>query len=87
MENSERDGNTRPPYLPPEKSVCFCKEATVRIGYRTKDWFKIEKEVFQGYVFSPCLFNVYAEYITGNAGLDEAQAGIKIARRNTNNLR
>ena len=50
-------------------------------------WFKIEKEVFQGYVFSPCLFNVYAEYITGNAGLDEAQAGIKITGRNISNLR
>ena len=50
-------------------------------------WFKIEEEVFQGCVLSPCLFNVYAEYIMGNAGLDEAQAGIKITGRNINNLR
>ena len=87
MENSERDGNTRPPYLPPEKSVCFCKEATVRTGYGTKDWFKIEKGVCLGCILSPCLFNLYAEYIMQNARLDEAQAGIKIARRNINNLK
>ena len=87
MENSERDGNTRPPYLPPEKSVYFCKEATVRTGYGTKDWFKIEKGVCQGCILSPCLFNLYAEYIVRNARLDEAQAGIKIVGRNINNLR
>ena len=51
------------------------------------DWFKIGKEVCQGCILSPCLFNLYAEYIRKNAGLDEAQAGIKIARRNINNLR
>ena len=51
------------------------------------DWFKIEKGVLQGYILSPCLFNFYAEYIMRNAELDEAQAGIKIARRNINNLR
>ena len=87
VENSERDGNTRPPYLPPEKPVCFCKEATVRTGYGTKDWFKIGEGVCQGCILSPCSFNLYAEYIMRNARLDEAQAGIKISRRNINNLR
>ena len=62
------------------------QEATVRTGNRTTDWFQIRKGVHQGYILSPCLFNLYAEYITRNAGLDEAQAGIKIARRNINNL-
>ena len=61
--------------------------ATVRTGHRTADWFKIEKGVWQGCILSPCLFNFYAEHIIWNAGLDEAQAGIKIARRNINNLR
>ena len=63
------------------------QEATVRTGHGTMHWFKIEKEVRQGCVLSPCSFNVYAEYIMGNAGLDEAQAGIKIDSRNINNLR
>ena len=63
------------------------QEATVRTGHGTTDWFQIEKVVHQGYMLSPCLFNLYAEYIMRNAGLDEAQAGIKIARRNINNLR
>ena len=63
------------------------QEATVRTGHRTIDWFQIRKGVHQGCIFSPCLFNLYAEYIMGNTGLDEAQAGIKIARRNINNLR
>ena len=63
------------------------KEATVRTGHGTTDWFQIGKEVSQGCILSPCLFNLYAEYIMRNAGLDEAQAGIKIARRNINNLR
>ena len=58
------------------------QEAPVRTGHRTKDWFPIGKEVHQGCILSPCLFNVYAEYIMRNAGLDEPQAGIKIARRN-----
>ena len=62
-------------------------EATVRRGHGTTDWFQIEKGVAQGYILSPCLFNLHAEYIMQNAGLDEAQAGIKIAGRNTNNLR
>ena len=63
------------------------QEATVRTGHRTTDWFQIRKGVHQGFIFSPCLFNLYAEYIMWNAGLDEAQAGIKLARRNINNLR
>ena len=62
------------------------QEATVRTGHGTMDWFKIGN-IHQGCILSPCLFNLYAEYITQNAGLDEAQAGIKIARRNINNLR
>ena len=62
------------------------QEATVRTGDGTTDWFQIGKEVRQGCILSPCLFNLYAEYIMGNAGLEEAQAGIKIARRNINNL-
>ena len=63
------------------------QEATVRTGHGTIDWFQIEKGVLQGCILSPCLFNLYAEYIMRNAGLDEAQAGIKNARRNINNLR
>ena len=63
------------------------QEATVRTRQGTLDCFKIDKGVCQGYLLSPCIFNLYAEYITGNAGLDEAQAGIKIAGRNINNLR
>ena len=62
------------------------QEATVRIGHGT-DWFQIGKAVRQGYILSPCLFNLYAEYIMRNTGLEEAQAGIKIAGRNINNLR
>ena len=62
-------------------------EATVRSGHGTKDWFQIGKGVCQGCILSPCLFNFYAEYIMRNAGLEEAQAGITIARRNNNNLR
>ena len=63
------------------------QEATVRTGHGTTDWFQIRKGVRQGCILSPCLFNLYAEYITRNAGLDEAQAGIKITGRNINNLR
>uniref|UniRef100_A0A8B9WS07 Reverse transcriptase domain-containing protein n=1 Tax=Bos mutus grunniens TaxID=30521 RepID=A0A8B9WS07_BOSMU len=63
------------------------QEATVRTGHGTTDWFQIGKGVPQGYILSPCLFNLYAEYIMRNAGLEETQAGIKIARRSINNLR
>ena len=63
------------------------QEATVRTGHGTTDWFQIGKRVCQGCISSPCLFNLYAEYIMRNIGLEEAQAGIKIARRNINNLR
>ena len=63
------------------------QEATVRTGHGTIDWFQIGKRVCQGCIFSPCLFNLYAEYIMRNAGLEEAQAGIQIAGRNINNLR
>ena len=63
------------------------QEATVRTGHGTTDWFQTGKEVRQGCILSPCLFNLYAEYINGNTGLDEAQAGIKIAGRNINNLK
>ena len=63
------------------------QEATVRTGHGTTDWFQIGKEVCQGCILSPCLFNFYAEYIMRNTWMDEAQAGIKTARRNINNLR
>ena len=63
------------------------QEETVRTGHGTTDWFQIGKGVCQGYILSPCLFNLYAEYIMRNAGLDEAQTGIKIAGGNVNNLR
>ena len=85
MENSERDGNTRPPNLTLEKPIC--RSGTVRTGHGTTDWFQIGKGVRQGCILSPCLFNLYAEYIMRNAGLEEAQAGIKIAGRNIINLR
>ena len=81
MENSERDGNTRP------SDLYAGQEATVRTGHGTTDWFQIGKVVHQGCMLSPCLFNLYAEFIMRNAGLEETQAGIKIARRNINNLR
>ena len=63
------------------------QEATFRTGHGTTDWFQIGKGVHQGFILSPCLFNLYAEYIMRNAGLDEVQAEIKIASRNINNLR
>ena len=69
------------------RNLYAVQEAIVRTGYGTTDWFPIGKGVCQGCILSPCLFNLYAEYITENAGLDETQAGIKIARRNINNLR
>ena len=86
MENSETDGNTRPPDLPLEKPYAG-QEATVRTGHGKTDWFQIGKGVHQVCILSPCLFNLYAEYIMRSAGLDEAQVGIKIAGRNINNLR
>ena len=66
---------------------CIGQEVTVRTGHGTTDWFQIGKGVRQGCILSPCLFNLYAEYIMRNAGLEETQAGIKIAGRNINNLR
>ena len=78
-------GITRPPDLPLEKPAG--QEATVRTGHETTDWFQIGKGVRQGCMLSPCLFNFYAEYLNGNIGLEEAQIGIKIARRNINHLR
>ena len=69
------------------KNLYADQEATVRTKHGTKDWFQIGKGVSQGCILSPCLFNLYAEYIMRNAGLEEAQAGIKIAQRNINNLR
>ena len=86
MENSEGDGSTGPPDLPLEKFVC-------RSGSNSENWtwnnrlVPNGKGVRQGCVLSPCLFNLYAEYIMRNAGLEDAQAGVKIARRNINNLR
>ena len=77
----------------PDHLICLVRnpyagqEATVRTGHGKTDWFQIRKGVHQGYILSPCLFNLYEKYIMRNAGLDEAQAGIKIARKNTNNLR
>ena len=77
----------------PDHLTCFLRnlytgqEATVRTGHGTTDWFQNGKGVHQGCILSPCLFNSYAEYIMRNAGLDEAQAGIKIAGRNINDLR
>ena len=78
---------------PPNRRNCLLRnlysgqEATVKTGRGTTDWFQIGKGVHQGCILSPCLLNFYAEYIMRNAGLEEAQAGIKIARRNINNLR
>ena len=86
MENSERDRNTRP-LTCLLRNLYADQEATVRTGHGTTDWFQIGKGVLQGCVLPPCLFNFYAEYIMKNAGLEEAQAGIKIAGRNINNLR
>ena len=86
MENSERDGKI------PDHLTCFLRnlyagqEATVRTGHGKTDWFQIGKGVHQGCILSPCLLNLYAEYIMRNAGLAEAQAGIKIAGRNINTL-
>ena len=86
MENSSRDGNTD--HLTcPLRNLYAGQEATVRTGHGTTDWFQIGKQGRQGCILSPCLLNFYAEYIMRNTGLEETQAGIKIARRNINNLR
>ena len=86
MENSEEMGI--PDHLTHLlRNLYAGQEATVRTGHGTTDWFQIGKGVYQGCILSPYLFNLYAEYIMRNAGLEEAQAGIKIAGRNTNNLR
>ena len=69
------------------RNLCAGQEATVRTEHGTTDWFQIWKEIHQGCILSPCLFNLYAGYIMRNAGLDEAQAGIRLAGRNINNLR
>jgi len=83
VENFERDGNTRPPDCL-LRNLYADQEATVRTGPGTTDWFQIGKVVRQGYILSPCLFNLYTEYIMRNTELDEAQAGIKLAWRNIN---
>ena len=86
LENSLRDGILdHLTYL--LRNLYAGQEATVRTGHGAANWFQIGKGVCQGCILSPCLFNFYAEYIRRNAGLEEAQAGIKIARRNINNLR
>ena len=69
------------------RNLCASQETTVKTGHGTTDWFQIGKGVRQGCILSPCLFNLYAEYIMRNTGLEEAQAGIKIAGRNINNPR
>ena len=86
LENSSSGRNTRPSYLPSE-NLYAGQEAIVKTKCGTTDWFQIGKGVHQGCILSPCLFNLYAEYIMWNARLDEAQAGIKISGRNMNNLR
>ena len=86
VENSSKDENTRPPDCL-LRNLYAGQEATVRTGHGTTDWFQIGKGVRQGCILSPCLFNLYAEYIMRNAGLEKAQARIKIAGRNINNFR
>ena len=86
MENSSRDGNTRPPDLPLE-NLYADQEAIIRTGYQITDWFQIGKGIHQDCILSLCLFNLDTEYVMRNAGLDEAQAGIKIAGRNISNTR
>ena len=86
MENSERDGCTGP-LTCLLRNLYVGQEATVRTGHGTTDWFQIGKGVHQDCILSPCLFNLYAEYIMRNAGPDEAQAGIKIAGKSINNFK
>ena len=85
MENSERGLSDQLTYL--LRNFCAGQEATVRTGHGTTDWFQIGKGVRQGCVLSPCLFNFFAEHVMRNPGLEETQAGIKIAGRNIKNLR
>ena len=94
MQKILRDRNIRPKVMGiPDHFTCLLRKlfagqkVTVRTRHETMDWFKIGKGACQGYTLSPCLFNLYTEYIMSNAGLEEAQAGIKIAGRNINNLR
>ena len=84
--NCSRDGNTIPPYLPPEKSVCRSRSNSQNWTWNNRQALNYERSTSRLYL-SPCFFNIYAENIMRNAGLDEAQAGIKIARRNISNLR
>ena len=86
LKNLKRDGNTRPPDLSPDNPYSD-QEATVRTRHGATDWFQIGKGVRQRCILSACLFNLYAEYIMQNAGLNESQAGVKIAGGNINNLR
>jgi hypothetical protein len=92
VENSERYGNHLTWWVR-DHLTCILRnlyagqEATVRTGHGTTDWFQIGKGICQGCILSPCLFNIYAEYIMRHTGLEEAQAGIKIAERNINNLK
>ena len=86
MENAQKNGNDRPSYLYPKKPVSY-QEATVTTLCGTTDYFKIKKGIQKGCILSPYLFNLYAEHIMWNAGLDELQAGIKISGRYINNLR
>ena len=85
LENSEKDGNNHLTCL--LRNLYAAQEARVRTGHGTTDWFQIGKGGHQGCILSPCLFNLYAEYIIRNAGLEEVQAGNKIGGRNINNLR
>ena len=73
LENSSRDGNTRPPYLPPEKLLYATQEATIKTRHGTRDWFKIGKGVHHGYILVPCLFNLYVECTLKNVRLDDSQ--------------
>ena len=86
MENSLGDGNTRPPHVPPG-NLYAGQEATIWTGHGTTDWCQIRKSVCQGCILSPCIFNLYSEYIMWSARLDEVQAGIKTSRRYIDNLR
>ena len=87
MENSKKEIGIQDHPTCLLRNLYAGQEATVRTGHGTADWFQIEKGVCQGCILSPCLFNLHAEYIMRNPGLEETQAGIKIARRNSNNLR